>query len=112
MKFLRKYDFYVYYIKRKENVVVDALSRRLHGMSSMITKTDLRERILEGRFFDFSLGQDGLLCHKGCIYVPSIGDLYELIILEAHITPYATHLGVKKLHTNLRQLYYWPRIRM
>lgn len=47
MEFLCEYDFDVHYIKGKENVVADALSRRHHALSSMSTSTDLRERILQ-----------------------------------------------------------------
>ena len=46
MEFLCEYDFDVHYIKGKENVVADALSRRRHELSSMTVTTDLRERIL------------------------------------------------------------------
>ena len=47
MEFLCEYDFDVHYIKGKENVVADSLSRRRHALSSMTTSTDLRERILQ-----------------------------------------------------------------
>ena len=47
MEFLCEYDFDVHYIKGKENVVADALSRRHHVFASMTTSTDLRERILQ-----------------------------------------------------------------
>ncbi len=47
MEFLCEYDFDVHYIKGKENVVADALSRRCHELSSMTTCTNLRERILQ-----------------------------------------------------------------
>ena len=46
------------------------------------------------------------------MYVPSIRDLREFIILEAHRAPYAAHLGVKKLHADLRRLYHWPGMRV
>ena len=45
MEFLCEYYFDVHYIKGKENVVIDALSRRCHEISSMITKIDLIECI-------------------------------------------------------------------
>ena len=47
MEFLCEYDFDVHYIKGKENVVADALSRRHRELSSMTTSTDLREWILQ-----------------------------------------------------------------
>ncbi len=134
MEFLCEYDFDVHYIKGKENVVADALSRRCHELSSVTTCTNLRERILqhlpadelyaevsqlaysqrplEGKFLEYSLESDGLLCHGGCMYVPSIGGLCKLIVLEAHRAPYAVHPGVKKLHADLRQLYHWPGMRV
>ena len=46
MEFLCEYEFDVHYIKGKENVVANALSRRHHELSSMTTSTDLREQIL------------------------------------------------------------------
>ena len=70
------------------------------------------QRPLEGKFVDYSLDSEGLLRHKGCIYVPSNSDLHEFIILEAHQAPYVAHLRVKKLHANLRQLYHWLGMRM
>ena len=47
MEFLCEYDFDVHYIKGKENVGANALSRRCHELSSMTTSTYLRERILQ-----------------------------------------------------------------
>ena len=47
MEFLCEYDFDVHYIKGKENVVADALSQRRHELSSMVTNTNLRGRILQ-----------------------------------------------------------------
>ena len=124
MEFLYEYDFDVHYIKGKENVVADALRRRRHELSSMTVSIDLREwilhhltvdelfievsqvvhsqRPLEGKYSKYSLESDGLLHHRGSMYVPSTGGLHELIILEAHRAPYAAHPSVKKLHVDLR----------
>lgn len=52
------------------------------------------------------MGTNGLLCHHGCVYVPHFGDLRELIIVEAHRAPYVAHPGVKKMHTDLRKLFF------
>ena len=124
MESLCEYDFDVHYIKGKENVVADALSQRRHELSSMVTSTDLRGRILQhlpeddfyrdvcqmigsqrplqGRFSNYVLESDGLLRHRGSIYVPSTGGLRDFIVLEAHRAPYATHPWVRKFHVELR----------
>ena len=46
------------------------------------------------------------------MYVPSIGGLHKLIVLEAHRASHAAHPGVKKLHADLRQLYHWLGMRV
>ena len=43
---MSEYDFGISYIKGKENVVVDALSRRPHIFSLVTLKVNLREHVL------------------------------------------------------------------
>lgn len=57
------------------------------------------------------LKYDGLLQHLGCIYVPLSGDLCTLVLSEAHHAPFFIHLGVKKMHADLKQLYFWAGVR-
>ena len=68
-------------------------------------------RTLEGRFLGYVLEFDGLLCHIGCIYVPVLGDLHTLVLSEAHHAPYSTHPRVKKMHADLKKLYFWAGMR-
>ena len=124
MEFLCEYDFDVHYIKGKENVVTDALSRRRHEVSVMSLGVDLwgrileafpsdtwyqevraeieSERTLEWRFLGYFLESDGQLWHLGHIYVPVLDDLCALVLLKVHNAPYSTHLGVKKMHADLK----------
>ena len=46
-EFMSEYDFGILYIKGKENVVADALSRRPRIFSLVPLKVNLRERVLE-----------------------------------------------------------------
>jgi hypothetical protein len=86
-EFMSEYDFGILYIKGKENVVVDALSRRPRVFSLVPLKVNLRERVLgkllgdswylkvtstlqSGRQLDpkyegYSLEADGLLRYQG-----------------------------------------------
>jgi len=128
MEFLCKYDFNVHYIEGKENVVANALSRRHHGILTLTLGVDLRgcilqhlpedgwflevqweiqsHRALVGKFASYSLDADQLLRHQQHIYVPHAGDLHTIVLSEAHMAPYAAHLGVKKMHADLQKLYH------
>ena len=66
---------------------------------------------LEGRFLGCVLKFDGLLHHMGCIYVPVLGDLHTLVLLKAHHVPYSAHPRVKKMHVDLKQLYFLAGMR-
>ena len=124
MEFLCEYDFKIKYVQGKENMVADALSRRRHELSSLILTVDLKDRILqnisidhwfqdvkavmdsgsilEGHFEGYSVNPEGLLLYRGSVYVPELGDLRNLIMFEAHKAPYLAHLGVKKMHDDLK----------
>lgn len=47
MESLCEYEFDVHYIKGKENVIADVVSRRRHEISILSLGVDLRGRILE-----------------------------------------------------------------
>ena len=120
MEFLCEYDFEISYVKGKENVVADALSRRRHALSSLILSVDLKDKILqclsanqwyqdvkavidsgsvlEGHFEGYLMNSDGILLYRGSVYVPEYGELRNLVMLEGHKAPYSAHLGVKKMH--------------
>jgi hypothetical protein len=94
---MSEYDFGISYIKGKENVVADALSRRPRVFSLVPLKFNLRECVLtqlhgdswylkvtsnlqSGRQLDpkyegYSLEVDGLLIYRGKMYIPEGGDI-------------------------------------
>ena len=132
MEFLADYKFDISYIKGKENKVADALSRRRH-ISAMTTVTlDLRDQIVQQleqdefyveinlalirdlqdpKYSEFSLKEDGLLRYRNRIYIPNHPDLRRQILNEFHSAPYSGHPGVKKIHVDLRRLFYWFRMK-
>ncbi|KAH9299919.1 hypothetical protein KI387_044615, partial [Taxus chinensis] len=97
MEFLCEYDMKIEHVKGKENVVVDTLNKQRHSSMATSVSTYLRSRILqqlpldsfyiaarvevesqrrlEGKFDGFSLEVDGILRHRGRIYVPRDGSL-------------------------------------
>ena len=125
---MSEYDFEISYIKGKENVVVDALSRRPRTFSLLALKVNLREQILEKLFEDswylkvisviqngkqiepkfegYVLEPDGLLRFQGRMYVPKEGGIRETILGESHRALYCAHPRVKKMYADTRKLFF------
>jgi hypothetical protein len=117
LEFLTEYDFDIKHIKGKENKVVNPLSRRVHLMHATIVnmhKLELKNRILDGLVTDqhylqvkeniqqgyvqqkikeYEIKEDRLILHKNRIYVPSSGELRNLVLKEMDDVPYAGHPG-------------------
>ncbi|KAG8491031.1 hypothetical protein CXB51_014171 [Gossypium anomalum] len=73
---------------------------------------ELRFRQIEaGTTTDFGIDRDGVLCFRGRICVPNDEDLRLSILREAHSSPYAMHPGGNKMYKDLRELYWWPRLK-
>jgi hypothetical protein len=135
MEFLSEYDFDIKHIKGKENKFVDALSRRVHLMHATTVsmhQSDLKRRILDGLVTDqhylqvkenlqqgiaqhkikeYEIKEDGLLMHENRIYVPSSGELRNVVLKEMHDIPYVGHPGYKNMITAVRSQFFWPRMK-
>ena len=128
-EFMSEYNFGIPYIKGKENVVIDALSRRPCIFSLVTLKFNLREHVLaqlqrdswylkvtsnlqrrrqlDPKYEGYSLETDGLLRYQGRMYILENGDIQSIILKEAHRALYCAHLGVKKMYANMRKLFFW-----
>ncbi|XP_040967874.1 uncharacterized protein [Gossypium hirsutum] len=60
---------------------------------------------------DFGINKNGILCFHGQICVPNDEDLRLSILREAHSSPYAMYLDRNKMYRDLRELYWWPRLK-
>jgi hypothetical protein len=56
---------------------------------------------------EYEIKEDGLLMHKNRIYVPSSGELRNLVLKEMHDVPYVGHLGYQKTITVVRSHFFW-----
>ena len=53
----------------------------------------------------FSQGGNGLLRYQGRLCFPDVGQFSQHILGEAHNSRYSVHLGVTKMHCDLREVY-------
>ncbi|GJW32772.1 putative reverse transcriptase domain-containing protein [Tanacetum coccineum] len=125
------YDCEIRYHLGKTNVVVDALSRkervkpkRVRAMN-MILQSSIKDRILaaqkdavdesarlqKGLDEMIELSNDGALYYLDRIWVPLKGDVRTLIMDEANKSKYSVHPGADKMYYDLRDRYWWPRIK-
>ena len=125
---MHEYDFAILYIKGKENVVEDTLSSRARIFSLIPFKVDLKDKFLgqllgdgwyikvtldiengkkfESRYDGYHIEEDGFLRYQGRMYIPKEGDIKEEILSEAHRAHYCVQLGVKKMYTNMKKLFF------
>ncbi|GJV70824.1 putative reverse transcriptase domain-containing protein [Tanacetum coccineum] len=112
------YDCEIRYHPGKANVVADALSRkelmkprRARVMSEASKDVNTPTEVLRGLDKQFERKEDGGLYFVERIWVPAYGNLRTLIMNEAHATNYSVHPGADKMYYDLRDLYWWPRMK-
>jgi hypothetical protein len=111
----------------KENVVLDALSRKHQLKVVYVGETELRKEVRLGNRYDefakevkqniqkgikshFHL-RNGLLWYKQNRLYVSEGKLREVLLKECHDGPLAGHGGAKRTITFLKKSYYWPNLK-
>ncbi|GJX31808.1 putative reverse transcriptase domain-containing protein [Tanacetum coccineum] len=131
IKLFRDYDCEIRYHPGKANVVADALSRkkrvkpkRVRAMN-MTLQLSIKDKILvaQKEACEESAGlqkgldemiehrSDGALYYLDRIWVPLKGDVRTLIMDEAHKSKYSIHPGADKMYHDLRDRYWWPRMK-
>nr|GEU75391.1 putative reverse transcriptase domain-containing protein [Tanacetum cinerariifolium] len=125
------HDNEIRYNPGKENVVADALSRkertkpkRIRAMN-MTLQSSIKDNILAAQkeasdeLTKMQRGIDKLIEHRsdGALYyhdqiwVPLRGDVRTLIMDKAHKSKYFVHPGADKMYYDLRDIYWWLRMK-
>ncbi|GKD40904.1 putative reverse transcriptase domain-containing protein [Tanacetum coccineum] len=105
------YECEIRYHPDKENVVADALSRkervkpRRARAMAMTIQSGVNEMILAAQSEAFK--QENILA----IWIPLVGDVRMVILDEAHKSKYSVHPGADKMYHDLRDVYWWPRMK-
>ncbi|KAA3474185.1 DNA/RNA polymerases superfamily protein [Gossypium australe] len=71
----------------------------------------LLQQVKNGGFEDFGINTEGVLCFRGRACMPKDSDLRQMILREAHSSPYAMHPGGNKMYRDLREQYWWPGLK-
>jgi len=126
LKFIEMFPYVIKYKHGKENIVVDALSRRYALLTSLQTKLLGFEMIKSLYANDSDFGHvwdscsthasgdyymhDGYLFKKNKLCVP-ICSLREMLVRESHGGGLMGHFGVKKTLEILHEHFYWPKMK-
>jgi hypothetical protein len=70
------------------------------------------KRIDDGKPREFAIDENDLVCFRGCICVPQKSEVKMDILREAHKTPYTVHPGETKMYRDLKQNFWWKRMKV
>jgi hypothetical protein len=68
---------------------------------------EIKRNIKEEKSPGFLEDEEGVLWYKGRICVPSIKELKDKILCEAHESAYSIHMGGNKMYHDLKATYWW-----
>ncbi|XP_016704255.1 uncharacterized protein [Gossypium hirsutum] len=71
----------------------------------------IRDMVQNGLLENFSIDNYDCLMFRNQIYVRDVEELKELILREAHKNRFSLYLGRTKMYHELRELYWWPRMK-
>ncbi|XP_070032715.1 uncharacterized protein [Nicotiana tomentosiformis] len=71
----------------------------------------LKDTVQHDNAKEVTIRDDGVLQMQGRLCVPNVDDFYELILQEAHSSQYSIYSGAAKMYQDLRQHYWWMRIK-
>ncbi|KAA3473482.1 Transposon Ty3-I Gag-Pol polyprotein [Gossypium australe] len=126
IEYLESFSYDIKYKKGKENVVVDALSRRYTLLTALDSKLlgsyHMKELYVgdedfgniyaacENGSFKKLYRQDGFLFKENKLCVPQ-GSIQELLVLEAHSGGLIGHFRITKTLSTLHEHFYLPRMK-
>ncbi|GJX82836.1 putative nucleotidyltransferase, ribonuclease H [Tanacetum coccineum] len=104
------YECEIQYQPAKANVVEDALSRKERGEA--FNQDNVMNERLHGLDQQMERKRDGSLYFMDRIWVPLVGGVRTIIMDEDHKSRYSVHPGADKMYYDLRDMYWWPRMKM
>jgi hypothetical protein len=69
-------------------------------------------RVREGRVVPFTIDGTGAVRFQGRLCIPQKAQVKDDILKEAHRTPYTVHPGETKMYNDLKQNFWWKRMKV
>ena len=88
--------------------ILDGMRERQEKDASLV---QTKNEVLEGKESDFNISDEGILYRKKRLCIPKEEELKERIMKEAHETPYSVHPGATKMYQDLKQSFWWPKMK-
>jgi hypothetical protein len=93
-------------------VVQPNLEKAVKEAQAKDAEIDLMKKELHlEKYRDFSVAEDGTLYFRDRIVVPRFELMTDKVMKEAHDTPLSIHPGSTKMYRDLRQRYWWSRMK-
>jgi hypothetical protein len=93
-------------------VIQPDLEKAVKNAQAKDAEIDLMKKNLHlEKYRDFSLSEDGTLYFRNRIVVPRFELMTDKVMKEAHDTPLSIHPGSTKMYRDLRQRYWWSRMK-
>jgi hypothetical protein len=72
----------------------------------------IHEKMEAGKANCFRKDDQGVIWFKNCIVVPKDVELHQQILDEAHLSRYSIHPGSTKMYQDLKQHYWWTKMKI
>jgi hypothetical protein len=122
---LQAYDFYIEFVKGKNNMVVDALSRRpsIYAMTNVsvdwkdhlvmeYAKDQFTCQLMDGLVQDDNFRIiDDLIYKKGRIFLVLGSAFKDKVLQSCHDSPMARHQGIGKTYRQVRERFSWKGLK-
>ena len=71
----------------------------------------IKEKMSKGKAKGFREDEHDTLWFEDRVYVPNDPEIRKLILHEAHDTPYSIHPGNTKMYLDLKDIFWWTRMK-
>jgi hypothetical protein len=73
---------------------------------------EARKRVGDGKPHEFTIDENDLVPFRGRLCVPQKSEVKTNILIETHKTPYTVHPGETKMYRDLKQNFWWKRMKV